>query len=411
MHILFLTDNFYPENNAPAFRTFDHMSALVKRGVKVTVITGCPNFPDGVVFKGYQNKLFQEEILEGIRVIRVWTYIAPNKGIFKRTIDFLSFMFSSFIAGLFVKKVDIIVGTSPQFFTILSAFALSIFKRKKFIFELRDIWPASIEAVGVINKNVLLRQVEKIELFLYRKARLIISVTESFKKNLVSRGISEDKIKVVKNGVNLQNLNLELAETRRKERISAEAPFVVGYIGTIGLAHGLSTVIQACALLRRKFPSEDIKFVLIGSGADVLNLRNEIKRNKLSNVQILEPITKSEIAEKLLEFDVGLVHLKASPVFTEVIPSKIFDYIASGLPILHGVKGESAKLILDMDVGITFAPESPEDLVAKLLLLKKDVELIRKLSRNGFLAIGKHDRQTLALELLDYIIEACEDYR
>ena len=141
MRILFLTDNFPPETNAPATRTYEHCLKWINMGYKVTVITCFPNFPKGKVFEGYTNKLYQKENIDGITVIRVWSYIAANQGFIKRIIDFVSFAITSFFAGLFVGKVDVIIGTSPQFFTTLSAYGLSVVKRKPWIFELRDLWP------------------------------------------------------------------------------------------------------------------------------------------------------------------------------------------------------------------------------------------------------------------------------
>ena len=158
MNILFLTDNFPPEVNAPASRVYDHCAQWVREGHNVTVITCFPNFPLGKIFAGYKNSLFYKEDMSGIKVIRVWTFIAPNEGIFMRTFDYISFMISSFVAGLFLKRLDVIIGTSPQFFTVISAFMLSHLKSVPWVFELRDIWPESIRAVGAIhNKTWIFR--------------------------------------------------------------------------------------------------------------------------------------------------------------------------------------------------------------------------------------------------------------
>ena len=148
--ILFLTDNFPPETNAPATRTFEHAKIWVSRGCSVTVITCFPNFPTGKIYDGYKNSLFKNEIIEGIRVIRVWSYITPNSGVFKRTLDYISFGISSFIASFFV-RFDIIIGTSPQFFTAVSTYMISKFRFSPWIMEVRDIWPESIRAVGAIK--------------------------------------------------------------------------------------------------------------------------------------------------------------------------------------------------------------------------------------------------------------------
>ena len=203
MHILFLTDNFPPEGNAPATRTFEHAREWVRKGHKVTVITCAPNFPEGKVFDGYKNRWLSKETIEDINVWRVKTYITANAGFIKRTIDFISFMVSSFFFGLLVRQVNVVIGTSPQFFTVISAWALAKFKHVPFVFELRDIWPASITAVGAMERNSVITTLERLEMFLYHQADLIISVTHSFKSELQARGVSGDKIKVVLNGVDL----------------------------------------------------------------------------------------------------------------------------------------------------------------------------------------------------------------
>ena len=203
MHILFLTDNFPPETNAPATRTFEHIKYWVKKGIRVTVITGAPNFPEGKIYSGYKNKWLIKENIDGIEVWRVKTYISANQGVFKRIIDFLSFMISSFIFGILVKNVSVVIGTSPQFFTVISAWALSKLKKVPFVFELRDIWPDSVSALGVLKNSLVIKIFVKIEIFLYHQSDLIISVTNAFKTELSNRGIDPKKIKVVLNGADL----------------------------------------------------------------------------------------------------------------------------------------------------------------------------------------------------------------
>lgn len=201
MKILFLTDNFPPEVNAPASRTYDHVKEWRKSGHEITVITCAPNFPKGKVYDGYKNKPYQTEVMDGIKVIRVWSYIAENKGFFKRTLDYISYSITSFLAGIFV-KCDIIIATSPQFFTALSGRTLSFIKRKPWIMEVRDLWPESIKTVGVMKDNLFIKYFEWQEKRCYKSARHIVVVTDSFKRNLVGKGTDGMKISVVKNGVN-----------------------------------------------------------------------------------------------------------------------------------------------------------------------------------------------------------------
>ena len=207
MKILFLTDNFPPESNAPATRTYEHCSKWVSLGYDVTVITCFPNFPTGKVYDGYKNKLYAKEETNGIKVIRVWSFITSNQGFVRRILDFSSFAFSSFIYGLFV-KTDIIVATSPQFFTAISARYLSIFKNKPWVMEIRDLWPNSIAAVGSMSKNSLaFKALKVIETRLYVSVKKLVVVTDSFKNYLISdHNIDPKKIGVFKNGINLDTV-------------------------------------------------------------------------------------------------------------------------------------------------------------------------------------------------------------
>ena len=189
MNILFLTDNFPPESNAPATRTYEHCQEWVKKGAEVTVITCTPNFPKGEVFAGYKNKWYQEEMMDGIRVIRVWSFISPNRGLVRRILDYVSFCVTSFIASLFV-KTDLIIATSPQLFTAVSGYLASVFKRKPWIMEVRDLWPESIKAVAAIERDRVLLLLDKLVLFLYKKADQIVVVTDTFKERMIA---CEDK--------------------------------------------------------------------------------------------------------------------------------------------------------------------------------------------------------------------------
>src|SRR5690606_37593202 len=243
MHILFLSDNFPPEVNAPASRTFEHCREWVRAGHRVTVITCAPNFPAGKLFPGYRNKLFAREMMDGIEVIRVWSYITANEGFLRRTLDYLSFMVTATPASLSVKKPDIVIATSPQFFTICAGYLVSRLRRLPFILELRDLWPESIRAVGAMKQSRILDWLEKLELFLYRKADAIVVVTKAFKANLQTRGIEPSKIHVVTNGADLTRFQPVQKDQQLVETLDLQGKFVAGYIGTHGMAHALDTLL------------------------------------------------------------------------------------------------------------------------------------------------------------------------
>ena len=230
MKILFLTDNFPPEVNAPATRTLEHCREWVKAGHEVTVITCHPNYPIGKVYDGYKNSWKTKEVVEGINVIRVWTYITSNKGFFKRILDYISFSFTSFFAGLFL-KCDVIVATSPQFFTALSGRTLHFFKRKPWVMEVRDLWPDSIKSVGAMKDGLVLKYFSKEEKWCYKSADRIVVVTDTFKKIISEKGIPAEKISVVKNGANLDLFRPREKSPELVKKYGLEGKVVLGYVG------------------------------------------------------------------------------------------------------------------------------------------------------------------------------------
>jgi colanic acid biosynthesis glycosyl transferase WcaI len=402
MHILFLTDNFPPEGNAPATRTFEHAREWVDKGHTVTVITCAPNFPEGKVFEGYKNKWLSKKKIEGINVWRVKTYITANEGFIKRTIDFISFMFSSLFFGLFTRKVDVVIGTSPQFFTVISAWVLAKFKRVPFVFELRDIWPASITAVGAMKGSWIIKFLEKLELFLYGQADLIISVTRSFKQELQNRGVSANKIKVVFNGVDLSKYKpLPEKDKEFAEQFQLQGKFVAGYVGTHGLAHALDSIIEAAELLKDE---DDIRIMFAGGGADRARLEKLVEAHDLSNV-VMIPRQPKENMQKIWSLcDVSLVSLKDTPLFSTVIPSKMFESMAMKLPIIISVpEGESTEIVRKEKLGLVIAPENPYRLAEALLNIKKDNDMYNTYAKNCFLAAIKFNRKKLSIKMLNYI--------
>jgi glycosyltransferase involved in cell wall biosynthesis len=372
----------------------------------VTVITCAPNFPSGKVFNGYRNRLWQAEDMEGMRVIRVWSYIARNDGFTKRIIDYLSFMVAACLAAIFVRRVDVIIGTSPQFFTACAAYATSVLKRRPWIFELRDIWPESIRTVGAMDGTRLLNLLEKLELFLYRKATRVVAVTNAFKQNLMDRGIDGAKISVVTNGVDTSRFMRIPKDQELLADLNLEGAFVAGYIGTHGMAHGLDTLIDAAHILANSPNFPDIRILMLGDGAHRERLENRAKAEGLKNIQFINSVPKHEVAKYWSILDVSIIHLKKSELFTSVIPSKMFECMGMAIPILHGVEGESAEIVHQHDIGLTFEPENHIELVERLIKLHDNRKVRERLASNGPIAALNFDRRLLAANMLS-IIETC----
>ena len=362
MRILFLTDNFPPEVNAPATRTFEHCQEWVKAGAEVTIITGEPNFPQGKVYAGYKNQFYKKETINGIKVIRVWTYIVPNKGILKRTLDFISFSITSFFAGLF-QKADIIIATSPQFFTALSARTLHFWKHTPWIMEVRDLWPESIKTVGAIKQGKIIRYWEWQEERCYNSAKKIVVVTDTFKKKLIERGFPENKIEVIKNGVNLDLFKPIRKDQELLDKLGLRDKKIIGYIGTHGMAHKLDFILRCAKNMENQ---TEFHFLFLGDGGnkeELLKLKEELK---CTNVTMLPSVSKKDVKHYISILDICLINLRKDPLFTTVIPSKIFENAAMAIPILMGVEGEAQEIVESYGAGLCFEPENEDDFLKKL---------------------------------------------
>ena len=402
MKILFITDNFPPEVNAPAFRTFENCTYWVKLGAKVEVVTSCPNFPQGKLHQGYLNKTIQKEMMGEIAVTRLWTFIKPNKGFMIPTIlDFLSFSFASFFYLLFKKKdYDVIIATSPQFFTGLTAMAISKIKNVPWIFEVRDLWPEGI--ILIKHKSFLYRMLEKLEANYYSSSSGIVTVTESFKQNIQQRfKYPDSKIEIVYNGSN----NSIFKPLHKNEKLildlGLESKFIIGYAGTLGLSHSLDFILDCLSDIYKI--DKSIHFVFMGSGAFEEEIKETILDNKLLNATLLPSVPKEEVKHYLSIFDVGLVSLKQNLAFLKVIPSKIFDLSAMRIPILLGVNGEARRIIEKYEAGIYYEPENKTDFVSKVSALYDNRHDIGRFSTGLDSLSADFDRDLLAQKMFDFI--------
>ncbi|MFN5418540.1 MAG: glycosyltransferase family 4 protein [Flavobacteriia bacterium] len=400
MKILFLTDNFPPEVNAPANRTFEHCQEWVKDGADVTVITCAPNFPKGKIYPGYKNKFYSKEEIEGIKVIRVWTYITANEGFVKRILDYLSFAFMSFCFCLF-RKTDLIVATSPQFFTAVSGWMLGFFKRKKWVMEVRDLWPESIVAVGAMKNKTMLRFFEALEKRLYKSAYKIVVVTDSFKEKITEKGIDANKISVFKNGVLLDNYFPAPKNTDLLQKHNINDKFIFAYIGTHGMAHALDFILDSVKEIKDTYT--EIVFIFMGDGAKKNDLKIKAKNNNLTNVLFLDSVSKKEVIDYLNLMDVALVNLKKSDTFKTVIPSKIFEAAAVQKPILLGLEGETKGIIQSYNAGLCFEPENKEEFINSVIRFYEDQNFYQLCQKGCSELAIDFDRKKIAIKMLDEI--------
>ena len=396
MRVLFVSPNFPPEVNAPATRLHEHAREWIRQGGEVDVITDVPNYPEGVVYPGYENR-YSEETIDGIRVHRVPMYVTANEGAGKRIASFLSFMASAVWHARRLRHTpDIVVGTSPQFFCALAARRIAKRLGVPFVLEIRDLWPESIVAVGAMERNAAIRAIERVERGLYRDADHVVSVTDSFVDHIVEGGAKPENVSVIKNGADLERLAAAPDEAIRaeiREQYGWQDKFVAAYIGTIGMAHRADVVLEAA----KRCPDPDVAWVVIGTGAQRADLEAQAQAAGLDTFFLIDKQPKDRIASYLSETDVSIVHLSDTPLFRTVIPSKLFEAMALRIPIALGVRGEAQALVEAAGAGIAFPPEDPDALVETVLKMKADPALFRTLQDDGDAYVRAHfDRRVLA---------------
>jgi glycosyltransferase involved in cell wall biosynthesis len=401
MKIIFFSHYYPPEVNAPASRTSEHCRIWAAAGHDVTVVTSAPNHPKGVIYPGYRNRLFQIEIIDGVKVVRVWTYLAANEGFAKRTLNYVSFMMSAALALPRLPRPDVLVSTSPQFFCGLVGLVGKTLKRRPWVLEVRDLWPESIVTVGAMEKGRVTRVLEWLERLAYRRADRIVSVTDSFVPHIAKRCQGADKIDVIKNGVDLSLFKPGADGAEIKRRFGLEGRFVAAYVGTHGMAHGLDTVLEAADRLRS---DSRIGFLLVGDGAERARLIEKADAMGLDNVRIVGQLPKGDMPAVWAATDISLILLKRSDTFTKVIPSKIFEAMAMGCPVVLGVEGETRQLLDDAGAGIAITPESARELADAVMRLADDRARGEEMGRQGAAFVRAHyDRTALAMRYLDVL--------
>ena len=415
MRILFFSHYFPPEGNAPASRTYENCRRWVEAGHEVTVVTGAPSVPDGVVYDGYRNRLFpQRETVDGIEVVRVWTYIAANKGTLRRILNFVSYMVSAILCTLFSKGPDLIIATSPQFFCGWAGVIVSFLRRLPFILEIRDIWPESIQAVGAMQGGASVRLLEWMELKMYGAADHIVTVGEGYRQRLLDKGVPEEKLSVIMNGVDRNLFAPQAKDEALVARYGLADKFVCAYLGTIGMACALDVVLRAATVLKKQGRHEFV-FLLVGDGAVREALAEEAEKLGLDNVVFTGRQDKGIMPAFLSVTDACLVHLKKTALFTSVIPSKIFEAGGMARPIIMGVEGNAAEIVSEAGMGVFMEPEQESALVDALTTLSGDPELAQKMGQSGHDYIVKHfDRSTLSehyLAILKQVLDSMKGKR
>jgi glycosyltransferase involved in cell wall biosynthesis len=380
MRILFFTHYFPPEVNAPANRTFEHCQAWANAGHEVHVVTCVPSHPLGRPFAGFRRCWYSHEVADGIHVHRVWTCLAPNRAVFWRTVNYLSFVPTAVWRAWRLGRFDVAVGTSPQFFCAVATWLYTRVRRTPWVFELRDLWPESIPGVGAMKRSFALRLLERLELRMYRDATAIVCLTEAFIRTLRARGIEAAKLHWIPNGIEPSFWQAADRDAARAELGLRDDDVLASYVGTTGMAHGLGTLITAAGLLRSV---PDVRILIVGDGAELGALRDLASRQGLSNVVFTGLVPHEKVPGILAASDMALVTLKPCDVFKTVLPSKMFEAMAAGRPIVLGVEGEAQTVLEHAGAGVAVQPGDAAAMAAAIARLASDRHERVRMGRAG----------------------------
>lgn len=384
--ILYVSQYFPPEMGAPAARAAELSRHWARMGHDVTVLTGFPNHPTGVVPEVWRSRLRHlryTETVEGVRVVRTWLWPLPNRKAHERIRNYASFCVSAAVSGLALPKPDVVIATSPQLLCALAGWWLAFWKRVPFVFEVRDLWPESLAAVGAASAGTLLHStLGAIAGFLYRHADRIVVVSPAFQGHLVQHwNVPAEKISVVENGVETDLFRRDPAAAEVRKQLQLEDRFLICYIGTMGNAHGLETLIAAAEALRTTRPNA--MFLLIGEGAEKDRIVELAAARGLANIQFLGQQPREQIPAYVSAADLCLVMLKKTELFKTVIPTKLLEYMACERPVVVAVDGQARQIVEEAGAGVFVEPENSGALVQAIHELADDPARRRQMGTSG----------------------------
>jgi glycosyltransferase involved in cell wall biosynthesis len=434
VRVLIVTHYFPPEIGAPQARLSGLAATWAADGDEVTVLTGMPNHPTGVLPPAYRRVVLRRERRDGYRVLRTWLYATPNEGIARKTLGHLSFMASSVILGARRSgSADVVVVSSPTFFSIASGWLLARMKRARFVVEIRDLWPAIFVELGVLTNPLVIRVLERLELAAYAAADEVVVVTEGFRADLLRRGVPPEKVHTIRNGVDVGRF-APAAQPGRDAQPGSDGPAgsaderralrarlgagpddcLVLYAGTHGISQALTAIADAAAILDRQGGAGSvgagsatkraaagrpaIRFAFVGDGADKRRLERRVAELRLGNVTLLPGVPHQEMPALLAAADICLVPLRKVPLFASFIPSKLFEYLAAGKAVIGSVAGEAAQILAEAGAAVV-PPEDSGSLAAAVAALAADPQLRAEMGRVGRAHVERcHDRAALARE-------------
>jgi glycosyltransferase involved in cell wall biosynthesis len=380
MKVLLLSQWYPPE---PMKLLSDMTETLVSMGHEVTVLTGYPNWPSGVIYPGYRQRLIQKETVNGVHIIRIPLYPNHSRSAFKRAANYLSFALSATILGPFVVPcVDVMHVVHPPITVGLPAWVISRLRGFPFTMEINDMWPETLRSTGMVRNESALGLVGKFAKWFYSKASAVRVISPGFRLNLLPKGVPDQKIRVISNWVDTDYYRPMDQSAELLDRFGMSGRFNILYAGTIGLAQGLEVVLNAAEYLKSSLP--DAQFVLAGDGVERERLEAEAKNRQLTNIRFLGRLPGDLMPSLYACADVLMLHLRPEPLFAITVPHKVFTYLAAAKPVLIGGEGDVASLVAEAHAGLVCCPGNPEALVRAIVALHSmTCEELEEMGSNG----------------------------
>lgn len=400
MHILLIHQAFAALDEAGGTRHYELAHYLVERGHRVTIIASPVSYLTGKARQSSHRWLDRQEPEPGITILRTYTYSALHRSFVHRVISFLSFMLSSFLAGLGVKQVDLVWGTSPPIFQGITAWLLARLKRVPFLFEVRDLWPAFAIAVGVLRNPLLVRASLWLEKFLYRRADRVMVNSPGFIDHVTSRGARW--VELIPNGAAPEMFSPHTDGKVFRREHHLEDKFVVLYAGAHGISNDLCIVLQSAALLQ---DIPQVCFVFVGDGKEKANLQAQAVSLGLQNAVFLPPVPKDQMGEVLAGSDACLAILKPLELYKTTYPNKVFDYMAAGRPVLLAIDGVIRQVVERAACGVFVQPGDPLAMACAVRKMANEPEQVRRMGQAGRLSVEQHFSRRILAEKLALLLE------
>lgn len=403
MRALLIHQAFVAPHHAGGTRHYEMATRLVQQGDEFTIVASDLSYLTGQRDKDLKRSWVSEQELDGLRVLRAYTYPSLHRSFIWRVVSFLSFMVTSIWASFRAGEVDVVIGTTPPIFQGVSAWLISVLRRRSFVLEVRDLWPEFAIDLGILRNPVLIRLSRLLETFLYNRASFILVNSPAYRDYLFEKGIQAEKIRFIPNGVDPQMFeNASGADVRA--RFGLHDKYLAIYAGALGMANDIDSILAAADLLRA---NEHVHFLLVGDGKDRTRLEILAREMDLSNVTFTGAIPKTEMPSVLAAADVCLATLRDIPLFKTTYPNKVFDYMAASRPVVLAIDGVIRDVVEASGGGVFVEPGKPEQLAIAIQEMLDSGEHARSMGIAGHDYVVQYfDRNRHAEELRELFVEA-----